>query len=132
MTDHPNAAIVREGFEAFLQGDMDKIRTLMGDDIEWIVLGNNPTSGIYRGKSEVISYFGRLIMETEGTLQLEVEDFVGNDQRVVIITRVRAQRQGKSMDSRAIQIFEMSPIGKAMRCVGPFADDTKQIDEFWS
>ena len=132
MSDHPNAAIVREGFEAFLRGDMDKIRSLMADNIEWTVLGTNPTSGVYKGKAEVIGYFGNLVMETEGTLELEIEDFVGSDDKVVAITRVRAERGDKRMDVRAIQIFGMNSIGKAVSCLGPFSDDSAQINEFWS
>lgn len=111
---------------------MDKIRTLMADDIEWTVLGANPTSGVYRGKAEVIGYFGKLVMETEGTLELTVEDFVGNDEKVVAITRVRAERNGKTMDVHSIQIFGMNAIGKAVSCLGPFSDDTAEIDGFWS
>ena len=132
MSDHPNAAVVREGFEAFLRGDMDKIRELMAADIEWTVLGNNPTSGVYKGKAEVIGYFGRLIMETEGTLQLELDDFVGSDDKVVAITRVRAERGDKKIDVRSIQIFGMNALGKANSCIGPFSDESAQIDEFWS
>ena len=132
MDEHPNATIVREGFEAFQQGDMDKIRTLMADDMVWTVLGNNPTSGVYKGKSEIIGYFGRLVMETEGTLEIEYIDFIGNDQKVVAVTHVRAKRQSKIMDVNSIQIFGMNPLGKAVSCVGPFSDDSAQVDEFWA
>ena len=132
MNDHPNAAIVREGFEAFLQGDMDKIRALMDNDIEWTVLGNNPTAGVYKGKAEVIGYFGHLVMETEGSLELEIEDVIGSDDKVVIITNLRAKRNGKTLTSRALQVFGMNAIGKARTCMGPFSEDTAQIDDFWS
>ena len=132
MTDHPNAAIVREGFEAFQRGDIDKIRTLMADGMEWTVLGNNPTSGVYKGKSEIVGYFGKLIMETEGTLDIEYIDFIGNDEKVVTVTRVKAERNGKKMDVTAIQIFGMNALGKAVSCIGPYSNDSAQIDEFWS
>ena len=133
MTDHPNAAIVREGFEAFQRGDMDKIRSLMADDMEWTVLGNNPTTGVYRGKAEIISYFGRLIMETEGTLEIEYLDFIGNDEKVVAITQVKAERpDGRTMDVNSIQVFGMNAIGKAVSCMGPYSDDSAQVDGFWA
>lgn len=132
MTDHPNAAIVREGFEAFQRGDIDKIRTLMADNMEWTVLGNNPLSGVYKGKSEIVGYFGKLIMETEGTLDIEYIDFIGNDEKVVTVTRVKAERHGKKMDVTAIQIFGMNALGKAVSCIGPYSNDSAQIDEFWS
>ena len=133
MTDHPNAAIVREGFEAFQRGDMDKIRTLMADDMVWTVLGNNPTSGVYKGKSEIIGYFGRLIMDTEGTLEIEYRDFIGSDDKVVVVTHVKAERpDGRKMDVDSIQIFGMNAIGKAVSCIGPYSDDSAQVDAFWA
>ena len=132
MTDHPNAPVVREGFEAFQRGDMEKIRSLMADDMEWTVLGNNPTSGVYKGKSAIIGYFGKLIMETEGTLDIEYIDFIGNDEKVVAMTHVKAERNGKTLDVNAIQIFGMNAIHKAVSCIGPYSDNSAQINEFWS
>lgn len=132
MTDHPNAAIVREGFEAFQRGDIDKIRTLMADDMEWTVLGNNPMSGVYKGKAEIVGYFGKLIMETEGTLDIDYIDFIGNDEKVVAITHVKAERNDKKMDVDSILIFGMNAVGKAISCIGPYSDDSAQIDDFWS
>ena len=132
MSDHPNAAVVREGFEAFQRGDMEKIRSLMTDDMEWTVLGNNPTSGVYKGKAEIIGYFGKLIMETEGTLDIEYIDFIGNDEKVVAITHVQAERGDKKMDVTSILIFGMNAIHKAASCIGPYSSDTAQVDEVWS
>ena len=132
MPDHPNARVVREGFEAFQHGDMDKIRSLMTDDMEWTVLGHHPLAGVYKGKSDIISYFGKLIMETEGTLEIEYIDFIGNDEKVVAITHVKAERGDKKMDVDSILVFGMNALHKAASCIGPYSDDSAQIDEFWS
>ncbi len=132
MTEHPNVEVVRRGYEAFIQGDIDIVRSLMADDIEWTVLGNNPTSGTYRGKAEVVTYFGKIVMETEGTLELILEHIVGDAEHVVAIGRVKAQRGEKTIDAPVIQIFDMNQIGKARRVTGPFSDNSAAIDEFWS
>ena len=132
MEEHPNVDVVRRGYDAFIHGDMDVIRQLMADDIEWTVLGTHPFARTYRGKAEVIGYFGAIIMETQGTLELLVDDIVGNDQRVVAVGRVRAERANKKIDASVIQIFEMNDIHRARRVIGPYSDDTQKIDEFWS
>lgn len=132
MSDHPNAAVVRDGFEAFQRGDIDKIRTLMADGMEWTVLGDNPMAGVYKGKAEIVGYFGKLIMETEGTLSIDYIDFIGNDEKVVAITHVKAERNDKTMDVDSILVFGMNKLGKAVSCVGPYSNDSAQIDEFWS
>lgn len=132
MDEHPNAITIKKGYAAFLMGDTELLRQLMADDIVWHSLGNNILTGSYHGKAEVIGLFGKIIMETEGTLNLEVDDVIASDTRAVILTKVTAERNGKKLDSDTVNIYLMNPQGKVVEAFGPYSDDTATIDDFWS
>jgi uncharacterized protein len=132
MEEHPNAATVRQGFAAFATGDIDGVRHLLADDIVWTTLGNNPVAGVYRGKAELIGFFGRIVMETEGTLEIELHDVIADDKRAVALLRTVAERNGKKLDSSALQVYEFNHLGKVVAQTGPYSDDTAAIDAFWS
>ena len=132
MDEHPNAITIKKGYEAFLKGDTELLRQLMSDDIVWHSLGDNILSGVYRGKAEVIGMFGKIIMETEGTLNLEVEDVIANDSRAVILVKLTAERNGKKVEADTVNIYELNPLGKVIAAFGPYSDNSGAIDDFWS
>ena len=41
MTDHPNAALLKKGFEAFSQGDTATITNLFAEEVVWHLLGRH-------------------------------------------------------------------------------------------
>ena len=45
----PNEEIVRQGYKAFGEGDMDTLRSLYAPDAVHVATGNNPLSGEYKG-----------------------------------------------------------------------------------
>jgi ketosteroid isomerase-like protein len=47
MTAHPNAAIVREGFDRLVQGDVAGLVGLFADDAVWHVPAANAMAGDY-------------------------------------------------------------------------------------
>ena len=56
---HPNAAVVREGFDRFVQGDVAGLVGLFADDAVWHVPGANAMAGDYRGLDEIIAFLRR-------------------------------------------------------------------------
>jgi uncharacterized protein len=98
MSAQTNAEVMRKGYEAFSQGDMDRLRKeLFTPDIVWHQGGRNQTSGDYRGADDVIALFGRLFQLTDGTFRVEVHDLLASDDHVVVLARVHAQRAGKTL-----------------------------------
>lgn len=107
MSDHPNLERARTGYEAFAEGDMDTVSSVMADDIVWHVGGDNQLSGDYRGKEEVLGFFGRLMQETGGTFENEIHDLLANDEHGVAIVESSAKRNGKSISDNAVHVFHM-------------------------
>ncbi|MEJ8644548.1 nuclear transport factor 2 family protein [Streptomyces sp. MS1.HAVA.3] len=50
MSEHPDCALVRRGYEAFGRGDMEMMSTLLTADVIHHVPGNNPLSGHHKGR----------------------------------------------------------------------------------
>jgi ketosteroid isomerase-like protein len=105
---HPNEDLVRKGYEAFSTGDMAGLRQLLDPQVVWHSAGRNPLSGDYRGIEEVLGFFGRTMEHTQGSFRVSVEEVLVNDQGAVVVQRSSAQRNGKSLDDRAVQLFHIS------------------------
>ena len=56
MSEHPNAARLRRGHEAFSSGDMDTLTELIAEDTVWHWPGKSPISGV----SKDVQPFSRL------------------------------------------------------------------------
>lgn len=127
---HPNEELIRNGYEAFSKADMEAVTEFFADDIVWHVGGQNPLSGDYRGKDEVIGFFAKLAQTTGGTLSLEIHDVIANDEHGVALVASTAEREGKKLEQRAAHIFHLKD-GKAVEFWG-FGEDDRAADEFFS
>lgn len=85
MGDHPNADLVRKGYQAFAAGDMETVAALFADDIVWHEAGNGPISGDFAGKDAVFGHFARLAEVTGGTFGQEIHDLLANDEHAVVL-----------------------------------------------
>lgn len=68
MAEHPHAALVRKGYEAFNRGDMETLAEILAGDATHHVPGNSPLSGDYKGRDEMLAYYRRLAEESDGTM----------------------------------------------------------------
>lgn len=130
MAEHPNEALIRKGYEAFANGDMDTLRELFADDILWHVGGNARISGDYKGQEEVFELFGQLFELTGGTVKLEVHDVLANDDHVVALVRGTAERNGKTFDQNEVHVMHVAD-GEVTEFWG-FEEDQAAAAEFWS
>lgn len=99
---HPNEDLVRRGYAAFGSGDMAKLRELFADDLVWHVGGRSPIAGDYKGKDEVL-VCTRLAERAGGALRLDVHDVLANDEHVVALVKVTAEREGKRLSDNGAQ-----------------------------
>lgn len=114
MAEHPNQTLVRRGFEAFNAGDINTLSELIADDAVQVMPGSNPLAGEHKGRQAVLTMYGRLAQETEGTFRAELLDVYANDHLAVAIYRASGQRQGRSLDQRSALLFEIEH-GQAVR-----------------
>ena len=58
--EQKNIELIKEGYEAFSAGDIEKVMSLFDDNIEWVQPGESAISGTYHGKGELGQFFARL------------------------------------------------------------------------
>lgn len=106
-TEHPNATLFREGYDAFNRGDMETLRRVFDPNIVWHVNGRNRFAGDKRGIDATLGFFGELVQESNGTFKLDVHDVVANDEHAVAIVSSAIQKDGRSIASKAAHIVHI-------------------------
>jgi len=107
VTEHPNVALTRRGYDAFARGDLAALAGLIAEDVIWHVAPPGPLSGTYRGREEVFRFFGDLARETDGTFRLDVHDVLASDRHSVALCTMTASRGGKSLKVPVANIGRM-------------------------
>ena len=99
MSEHPNAALVRRGFDRFVGGDPAGLLELFAPEAVWHVPGANAMSGDYRGLDEIIAFLRRTAELTGGTYRVELLWVVADDDHAVAVYRAQGARDGeRSLD----------------------------------
>jgi hypothetical protein len=129
MAEHPDAELLRQGYDAFSRGDLETVGALFDDAIEWHVTGG-PLVGTYKGTQQVFGFFGQLFERSGGTFRLEIHDMLANDEHVVVLLRERAEREGRVLDANAVHVWHIRE-RKAAEFWGIPAD-VDAFDRFWS
>ncbi len=128
---HPNEELVREGYKAFGEGDMETLRSLYAPDAVHSATGNNPLSGEYKGVDDILAYYGKLFELSEGTFAAELKSTeVEGDDKVVATHRDSGQRGDKTLDQDETLTFTISG-GKFTQVVENHSDQAA-YDAFWS
>jgi len=130
-TAQENEAQAREAYAAFAAGDLDKVKSVFHPDIVWHLSGNSPLARDYKGIDDVIGLFTTMFSETDGTFSNTLEEVVANEDTVVVISRVHAERQGKSIDAKQVAVYRNDADGKVTDATF-YGDDTTQFDAFFS
>ena len=128
---HPNEDVVRQGYKAFSEGDMDTLRSLFAPDAVHVATGSSQVAGEYNGVDAVLGYYGKLFELSDGTFRAELENVkVEGDDTVVATHRDKGQRGDKTLDQDEDLTFTISD-GKITRLVEKHSDQAT-YDAFWS
>ena len=131
MSDHPNAVIVREGFDRFVQGDVAGLVGLFADDAVWHVPGANAMAGDYRGRDEIIAFLRRTAELTGGTYRVELLWVVADDEHTVAVYRAQGVRDGgRSLDIEQALLVELRE--ELWTDIRAQPLDQPAFDAFWS
>jgi uncharacterized protein len=127
-----NEEIVRRGYKAFGEGDMDALGSLMTDDVSHVIPGDNRFTGEHKGKDAVFAFYGGLMEASGGTYNAELQSIEEKgDDTVVSKHRGTAERGGQKLDSIEILTFTIKG-GKITKLVSSFSpEDEKAEDAFW-
>ena len=103
-----NATLVRQGYQAFNNGDMKTLAELFNPNATWHSPGKSRIAGDFKGRDAVFTQFGRYGSETNGTFKAILKDIaICENGRIVGIHRNTAERNGKKLDIDCCIVFEM-------------------------
>jgi len=127
---HPNAELLRGGYDAFAKGDIPTVLGIFAEDIAWHVPGRSPLSGDYRGHQEVVGFFAKAMELSGGTLRVEADEILADGERIIALTTVSAERDGRSWSSPEVHVWRVQD-GRAIT-FREFQGDQEAEDRFWS
>ncbi|MET7487343.1 nuclear transport factor 2 family protein [Streptomyces sp. NPDC005538] len=131
MADHPHALLVRKGYDAFVRGDMDTLRSLMSSDATHHVPGTHPLSGDFKGQDAIIDMYGQLFTRTNGTLRVDLRTvLVDGRGHAVSLHHLTADRDGKHIDETGGIVFRI--LGERITDLDECVEDIDRANEFWS
>jgi hypothetical protein len=129
MTD-ANAELLRRAYDVFAEGDVPSVLETLSPDITWHVPGRSPLSGDYKGHDEVLGFFGKSLELSSGTLRVAVDEILADGERVVVLTTVSAQRNGRAWSAPEVHVWRVVD-GQAVD-FREYQGDQQSEDEFWS
>lgn len=124
MDEHPNVTKVREWGRMMETGEYEAAMDGLADDVEWHEIGRDEPT---RGKAAL----AQRLQESMGDFEItgSTHDVVGNDEHVVQLVNVTANKDGRTLDYRTAEIYHMKD-GK-ITARWAFSDDTARILEFF-
>ena len=125
-----NAMIIRKAYEDFGNGNIPAVFGAFDPNISWRVPGHSPLSGDYTGHDQVGGFFQRTMELSEGAFKIDVHSVLADDDLVVALVTVNAQRNGISASFPEVHVWRMKG-GKAAE-FREYQGDEQREDRFWS
>jgi uncharacterized protein len=121
--------IIRRGYKAFGEGDMETLGSLYAPDVVQRMPGNNQISGDYNGVDNVIGLYGQLFELSGGTYAVDLKSVKTQGDKVVSVHRAKAEREGKTLD--ADETIEFTFSGDKISRLDLTFSDQAAVDAFW-
>jgi uncharacterized protein len=125
-----NSVIVRRAYEDFAQGNIPSVFAVFDEGITWHVPGHSPLSGDYTGHDQVGGFLSTHDAASGGAFSIDVHNVLAEDDLVVALVTVNAERDGLSASFPEIHVWRMKN-GKATD-FREYQGDEQREDRFWS
>lgn len=125
---HPNLTLIHNFFQAYAKNDLDGIKAILAEDIQWHIPGNHPLSGTKKGVTEVLGYFQQL---SKGSFQAESIVMGVNDHFVIDCHKNWSNLPGDdNLNNMSCLLWKIES-GKIAE-VYNFPEDQHKVDAFFS
>ena len=112
MSEHPNAAVIRSGYEAVARGDMAGLAAVLDDDIVWHE-SMPGYEGDYQGRDGVLAFLGRMFAETDiEVTDLTVHHVLADDSHATVLLAATMTLGDRSRTSQYVDVYRLRD-GKA-------------------
>ena len=100
----------------------------LADDVTWCDSSLGPLAGEYHGKDAVLAFFGKMMEVYAGTLRVEVQAILADDDRGVVLTRERSESGGEPVSWTGTHIWTF----RDGRCMDFLAMNDGVYNRFWA
>ena len=125
-----NEALVRVIFDAFAREEGFALRNVFADDAVWTVPGAGTMAGVFRGRTEIFRFLGRLPKETNGTYASRLIDVLASDDRAAALYRASGERHGQQLELDQVLLFRIED--GLVRDVLALPSDPAAFSAFWA
>ena len=125
-----HAELIRRSYDAFSRADLPTVFEILHQDITWHVPGSSPLSGDYKGHGEVGGFFARTMELSGGTFAIDIQDILAQQDRVVVLCTVSAERHGQAWSSAEVHVWRVAG-GRAVD-FREFQGAEQAEDAFWN
>jgi uncharacterized protein len=127
----PNVVKFTRIIRAFNESDFDTLKTLVSDGLRYYVAGGGMLGGEYQGPSAFAEFLRKARAETKNVIAIELKVMTSGDDHVMTYGVVRAERNGKSLESRNMYLYRFGQDGKLAEGMNVPVDQEKWA-AFWS
>ena len=121
--------IIRRGYQAFGEGDMETLGALYTDDVVQTMPGKNLLSGEYEGRDNVLGLYGKIFELSGGTFKAELQSLKTEGDKVISVHLAQGERGGKTLSDDESIAFSFS--GDKISRLDVTSGDQAAVDDFW-
>src|SRR5262249_5794797 len=125
-----NAAMIQKAYDDFAQGKIADVFAVFDTNITWHIPGHSLLSGDYTGHDQIGNFFRRTMELSGGAFSIDVQKVLADDDVVVALVTVNAQRIGVSGSFPEVHIWRVQN-GKVIE-FREYQGDEQREDSFWS
>ena len=129
MTVKEDIELVRQGYDAFIAGDMEWMNEHLHENILWHEPGGNFLSGDVRGREALLAHFAKQVQHF--LPEFDVHDVVANDEHGVVLVSHRLTRtDGSEHEYDAAHVYHLrdGKLAEAWECPA----DPLAFDRAWA
>jgi uncharacterized protein len=90
--------VVSDMYDAFSQGDVERLTSHMSPHVVWHESGRHPLAGQHVGVEGVLGFFGAIMERTQGTFRADLVHLAVDGEIVYAYHRSRGERDGRAYD----------------------------------
>jgi ketosteroid isomerase-like protein len=132
MADHPDIALIKQGYEAFNKPDIEALSALIAEDaVQHMPEGSNQLTGDHKGRDSILAMYGRMAELTNGTFKAQPKLFATDGRGTVVVQHDYAgTRDGRDVGQSNCIIFRVEH-GQIVE-VTDLTSDLDAYDEIWA
>ena len=123
-----NAAVAREGFEAFTKGDLSILANQLDEKARYFFPGVSAIAGYHNGRDAILDFFASTFELTDGTLSVELLAILSDSSHGILLWRNTAYRKNEQLDGQMLEILDVE--NGMVVSASFFSSDLPALDSF--